>query len=94
MLWVLIRSAGEVLLISTHNICIYGEIEKIILNYHQVLLINIFSLLYIQTLGGYQGFRDYYFHFADSYMLHVVTDFARSGMNLPCNLNSHESRTE
>ena len=29
MLWVLIRSTSEVLLISTHNIRFYGKIEKI-----------------------------------------------------------------
>ena len=25
---------------STHNICFYGEMEKIIQNYHQILLLN------------------------------------------------------
>ena len=29
MLWVLIRSASEALLMSTNNICFHGEIRKI-----------------------------------------------------------------
>ena len=44
MLWVLNRSASmsfnEALLMSTHNICLYGELEKITQNYHQILLLN------------------------------------------------------
>ena len=33
---------------STHNICFYGEIRKIIQNYHQILLLNNSSELWLE----------------------------------------------
>ena len=32
MLWVLIRIASQAILMSTHNICFYGELTKIVLH--------------------------------------------------------------
>ena len=48
MLWVLIRSTSEVLLISTHNICFHGEIRKIslLLEIYQVYQITFTSFKY------------------------------------------------
>ena len=43
MLWVLIKWVcvlGEVILMSTHNICFMGKLRTLSQNYHQILLLN------------------------------------------------------
>ena len=65
MLWVLIRSACEALLMSTHNICFYGEIRKISQNYHPTHLLNKSSDSCITVKGLLQNIYFNTFYFAN-----------------------------
>ena len=74
MLWVLIR-IGEAILMSTHNICFYGEITKIIPKFSSNTLLICSSesiILFTVTKRLFKKFRPEIFYTSSQMHLHLM----------------------